>query len=76
MRCRNQALLNGALITVGALAVLDNVVVHWLLGLHRAVPAPELATPVEVALAALGGVLLAVGLWREYRGRHSHHGKG
>jgi uncharacterized membrane protein len=29
--------LDGALIAVGALAVVDNVVVHWLLGWHRLV---------------------------------------
>ena len=30
---RNAALLNGAFIAVGALAIIDNVVAHWLLGL-------------------------------------------
>lgn len=33
---RNDAVPNGALIALGALAILDNV--HWLFGLHRAVP--------------------------------------
>jgi hypothetical protein len=43
------------------LAILDNIVVHWLLGLHRAVPGPDGLT-VEWFLIALGAVLL--GLWR------------
>ncbi len=40
MTGRNQALLNGAPVTLG-LAVVDNIVAHWLLGLHRALPDPE-----------------------------------
>jgi hypothetical protein len=35
---RGDAMLNGALMGLGTLAILDNVVVHWLLGLHREVP--------------------------------------
>lgn len=46
-------MLNGALIALGALAILDNVVVHWLLGWHRAVPGPHALT-VEWSLIALG----------------------
>ena len=65
---RNDALINGALMALGALAVVDNVVVHWMVGLHRAVPGPN-ATAVEIGLIALGAVLLVVGLWRERRAR-------
>lgn len=65
---RNDALLNGALIGLGALAILDNVVSHWLLGLHRAIPGPW-AGPVEVGLVALGMAMLTAGLWRERRAR-------
>ena len=65
---RNEALVNGALIALGALAIADNVVFHWLVGLHRAVPGPD-ATAVEIGLIALGALLLATGLWRERRAR-------
>jgi uncharacterized membrane protein len=65
---RTDALVNGALIALGALAIVDNVVVHWLLGLHRAVPGPW-AGAVEAGLVLLGAGLLAVGVWRERRAR-------
>ncbi len=65
---RTDALVNGALVALGAAAILDNVFSHWLLGLHRAVPG-EWATPVEVALAVIGVVLLVLGLRREVRAR-------
>jgi uncharacterized membrane protein len=65
---RNEAMLNGALIALGTVAILDNVVVHWLLRLHRAVPGPH-ALAVEWSVIALGAVLLAVGAWREWRAR-------
>ena len=35
---RNGALVNGALIALGTLSIVDNVVAHWPLGLHRAPP--------------------------------------
>lgn len=53
---------------LGTLAILDNVVVHWILGLHRAVPGPD-ALAIEWFLIALGAVLLGVGAWRERRAR-------
>ena len=56
------------LIALGALAIVDNLVAHWLLGLHRAVPGPW-AFPVEVGLVVLGAGLLLIGLWRERRAR-------
>jgi uncharacterized membrane protein len=65
---RTDALVNGALIAVGTMAVLDNVVAHWLLGLHRAVPGPW-AGPIEVGLVVLGTAMVGVGLWREWRAR-------
>ena len=65
---RTDALIDGALVALGAAAILDNVFSHWLLGLHRAVPG-EWATPVEVALAVLGAVLVMLGLRREVRAR-------
>ena len=65
---RSGALVNGALIAIGTLGVIDNVVVHWLLRLHRAVPGPW-ATEVEIALVVLSLGLLLVGLGREIRAR-------
>ena len=67
-RERTDALVNGGLISLGALGVLDNIVAHWLLGLHRAVPGPY-ATPIEVTLVVLCAGLLLLGLWREARAR-------
>ena len=65
---RNDPLINGMLIALGALAIVDNVVAHWLLGLHRAVPG-SWAFPVEVGLVVLGAGLLLIGLWRELQAR-------
>lgn len=65
---RNSALINGALIALGALAIVDNILAHWLLGLHRAVPGAW-AVYVEVGLVVLGTMLLSLGLWREVRAR-------
>lgn len=63
-RDRTSALLNGALIALGALGVLDNVVAHWWLGLHRAIPGPN-ALAVEVALIIASVVMFGFGVWRE-----------
>ncbi len=65
---RNDALVNGALIAIGVLGIVDNLVVHWILGLHRAVPGPH-AMLVEVVLVVGSGGLLTLGLWREARAR-------
>ena len=65
---RNNALINGALIALGALAIVDNVVAHWLLGLHRAIPGPW-AGAVEIGLVVLGASMLILGLWREVQAR-------
>ena len=65
---RNAPLINGALIALGALAIVDNILAHWLLGLHRAVPGAW-AVYVEAGLMALGTMLLSLGLWREARAR-------
>ena len=64
----NGALMNGALIGIGVPAIVDNVVAHWLLGLHRAVPGPW-TIYVEVGLVALGVGMATYGLWRERRVR-------
>jgi uncharacterized membrane protein len=65
---RTDAMLNGALIAVGALGIVDNIVVHWLLELHRAIPGPH-ATTVEVILIWISALLLATGILREVRAR-------
>ncbi len=65
---RTDALVNGALIGIGILAIVDNIVAHWILGLHRAVPGPW-ATPVEIGLVVLGAGMTAFGLWRERQAR-------
>jgi uncharacterized membrane protein len=68
MRPRTDAMLNGALIALGVMAILDNVLVHWILRLHRAVPGPHVLE-IEIGLVALGVVLVGLGIWRERRAR-------
>ncbi|RWG42265.1 MAG: hypothetical protein E5X21_01925 [Mesorhizobium sp.] len=46
-------MLNGAMIALGALAIIDNVFFHWVLQVHWAVPGPW-AFPVELALVIVG----------------------
>ncbi|MCE7981793.1 MAG: DUF2243 domain-containing protein [Caldilinea sp. CFX5] len=71
---RTDALVNGALIALGVLGIVDNVVAHWLLGLHRAAPGPN-ATPVEVILVVLSAGLLILGVWREAQARRRESGE-
>jgi hypothetical protein len=61
-------MINGALIALGALGIVDNIVFHWLLQFHRAVPGPHALT-VEVVLVMIGAGLIVLGLWREARAR-------
>lgn len=70
MSPRSDAMLNGALIALGALGIVDNVLFHWVLGLHRAVPG-EQALEVEYAFIGGGVLLLILGLWRERRTRRA-----
>ena len=65
---RNNAMINGALIALGALGIVDNIVFHWILELHRAVPGRHALT-VEVVLVIVSAGLLLLGLWREGRAR-------
>lgn len=65
----NDAMLNGAFKVLGAVCVLDNVVVHWMLELHRAVPG-SCALQVEWALVILGALLFAIGLRRALHAGH------
>ena len=61
------ALINGALIALGALAVVDNVVFHWLLGFHRFNEAwgHETNLLVEAGLVLVGIAMVAVGVLRQ-----------
>jgi hypothetical protein len=68
-RQRNDAMLNGALIVVGALGVIDNIVVHWILGWHRIVEDHPHALELEIAAVAASTALLATGIIRERRAR-------
>lgn len=65
---RTDALVNGALIALGASAILDNIVTHWILGIHRVIAGPW-AGPVEWVVLILGAAVLGLGLWREARAR-------
>jgi hypothetical protein len=66
---RNDAMLNGALIVVGALGVLDNVVVHWILGWHRIIDDHPHALELEIAAVAVSAALLGAGILRERNAR-------
>ncbi|WP_306060465.1 DUF2243 domain-containing protein [Natronococcus wangiae] len=71
MHERTDAMLNGALIVIGAAAVIDNIVFHWLLGWHRViegVPDPEMFL-LELGIVLIGIVLFSLGTWREYTAR-------
>ncbi len=68
MKPRTDALINGALMAIGALGVVDNVVVHWILRLHRAVPG-EHALAVEWLLVLASLLLFVVGFVRERHAR-------
>lgn len=68
-------MVNGALVALGVVAVVDNVVSHWILGLHRAVPGPH-AGAVETGLVALGVTMTVVGVVRERRARRPRRAGG
>jgi uncharacterized membrane protein len=68
VNARYGTLINGVLIGIGALLVFDNVVFHWLLAFHRAIPGPY-ALHAEIVLVAAGAVMIIVGLRREARAR-------
>jgi uncharacterized membrane protein len=66
----NDGILNAALIALGALAVVDNVVFHWLLAFHRFKQAWSGSVYVEVLLVLIGAAMVTVGFVRERRARH------
>jgi uncharacterized membrane protein len=68
---RMDAMINGALIVIGAAAIIDTIVFHWLLRWHRlieGVPDPEMFL-LELSIVLIGGILLSIGTWREYTAR-------
>jgi uncharacterized membrane protein len=61
-------MVNGALIALGILGIVDNVAFHWMLQLHRAIPGTHALT-VEVVLVFISTGLLVLGTWQEVRAR-------
>ncbi len=68
VRHRNEAMFNGALIAQGAMGIFDNVLNHWILELHRAVPGPY-TLQVEIGLVVVSTALLVTGLGLERQAR-------
>jgi hypothetical protein len=66
---RNHAMLNGALVALGALGILDNVMVHWILGWHRAIEGSPYALHMEIGVVAVSAAMMATGIVRERRAR-------
>jgi uncharacterized membrane protein len=68
-----RAALDGALVALGALAVVDNVVFHWLLQFHRFRDGWHGSVYVEVGLVLLGAVMVLVGTLdlRRHLGTHA-----
>lgn len=66
---RNRILLNGSLISLGLVAIFDNIFSHWLFKWHRILPDETLSEYLEIALFILGLVLLGTGAYREIKDR-------
>lgn len=62
-----QLLLDGALLLAGVLAVVDNALVHWVLGWHRLVEGWSGTLYAEVALSFTGLAMIALALVRLQR---------
>jgi len=62
---RNRILINGSLVSLGLVAILDNIFSHWLFKWHRILPDEILSEYLETALFILGLILFGVGLYRE-----------
>ena len=66
---RNHVLLNGMLISVGLIAVLDNIISHWIFKWHRILPDETLSEYLEIALFIIGMLMFGLGIYREAKGR-------
>ncbi len=66
---RNRILINGSFISLGFIAVLDNIFSHWLFKWHRILPNETLSEYLEIALFILGLALLGIGAFREIKDR-------
>jgi uncharacterized membrane protein len=66
---RTSANLNGALIVMGLLGTIDNVLIHWILGLHRLIEDSEYTLHAEILLLIASAGFLAIGLYREWTAR-------
>lgn len=66
---RNRILINGSLISLGLVAILDNVFSHWIFKWHRILPDETLSEYLEIALFILGLILFGIGLYREIKDR-------
>lgn len=68
---RNRILINGSLISLGLVAILDNVFSHWIFKWHRILPDKTLSEYLEVALFILGLILFGIGFYREIKDRRT-----
>lgn len=73
-KARNHVLLNGMLISVGLIAILDNIISHWIFKWHRILPDETLSEYLEIALFIAGIVMLGLGIYREIKGRRTKAG--
>lgn len=65
MSARSDAMINGGLIALGALAVFDNAVFHWLLEFHRFKDGWDGSVYAEGLLVLVGLAMVVIGLLRE-----------
>ena len=68
-KARNHVLLNGMLISIGLIAILDNIISHWIFKWHRILPDETLSKYLEIALFIAGIVMLGLGIYKEIKGR-------
>jgi uncharacterized membrane protein len=66
---RTSANINGALIVIGLLGTVDNVLIHWILGLHRLIENSEYTLHAEILLVVASSGILAIGTYREWSAR-------
>jgi hypothetical protein len=66
---RNRILINGSLISIGLVAILDNIISHWIFKWHSILPDQTLSKYLEIASFILGLILLGIGTYRERKDR-------